>query len=362
MSAPRLGKSTGALLSAGMGLGRTLKAVVVGSALAGSAALSLLSGAAPAVAGDAPPVVVIYSTGHHPQVGLHLVARHPGVRGGVLVSAAQGIQGFPSASVDGRVIAYVLVRKDRHSALSYSTIIRKDGVVVRRVAGTASPLGVLIPTVNEAGTKVVLGGDQGLRVYDVASNRIHPLCPNCPEMTSVTRASLSPDGRKVAIIRKINGTEYVEIRRLDTGRRMAIAEASLLAYSAAWNPASDTVAFSTVSAVDPQTSGEVHTLTVSGVESTTAFVGHGSGSLQEIYLSAAWVNGQVWAVKINYSVTDDPATGQPTGSLRAQVVTAADWTATPIAVGEPLYDGPQFWRLELLGFVGWASALPAPAH
>jgi hypothetical protein len=72
-----------------------------------------------------------------------------------------------------------------------------------------------------------------------------------------------------------------------------------------------------------------------------------------VYLSPTWINNAVWAIRL--------AVGTE-GYLAAHVVTAKNWNSAPRALGKPLYAGDEFWRLELLVWVGWSAALPTTAR
>jgi hypothetical protein len=72
-----------------------------------------------------------------------------------------------------------------------------------------------------------------------------------------------------------------------------------------------------------------------------------------MYVSPTWINNAVWAIRL--------AIGSEV-TLTARVVTAKNWNSAPRMFGKSLYSGNEFWRVELLAFVGWSAALPTPAR
>lgn len=326
--------------------------ILLGIGVAALAAAVLPTTAATAApAGDVSPPYVIYGVGTL-KTGLPLIARIPGSSQRVVVSESKGFHFLPSASLDGSVVSYITIRNPGQQQ-TWSLVIRKDGVVVER-----QPFGLVggvLPSVSDDGSTVVTGGANGLKAFDVARGRWRPLCPACPELSSSSTASLSPDGRMVAVGRKILGSLYIEIRRISDGRRVAIAStgSSAFAGSPAWNATSDTVAYVYGVNVNQKTVGTIRTLTVTGVDSATKFADTSTATGVHYFTSPKWIDGEVWAIESIIT---------PENALTSQVVTAASWKASPVAVGAPLYQGKQLWRAELLFIAAWTNTAPTAAH
>ena len=315
-------------------------------------ALSLVTGAglamsmqAPASAGDVPPIVGRSGTGTSVQKGIRVIAQIPGTGTSVQVSAKNGVSAAASSSTDGRVVAYISI-PHHGKGKGWVLVIRKDGVLLRHVRIEAS--GVL-PSVTSDGSRVVVLGPQGLRVFDVQRQRWSAVCAACPA-TGITSASMSPDHLKVALA--IHQGD-LEIYRISDGHRLARTPLQATFGNPAWNATSDTVAISgTVSGGD---FFGINTLSTSGVAVETRFKTaiRTGANFQNYYLSPCWMNNAVWAIKLD-SVDNK--------SMSVSVVTAKAWNSAPQTFGAPLYTGKQFWRTEVVGLVGWSAALPTPAH
>lgn|GEM_PF-5799990 len=321
-------------------------------------ALSLVTGAglavsiqAPASAGDIPPIVVIYGTGKSVEKGISLTAQVPGSDTSVQVSAKTGTNLAASSSTDGRVVAYVSLRSSGGNASDLNLMIRKDGVLLRRVSMES----VFLPSVSADGSIVLIAGVNGLKAFDVKRQKWSAFCTGCPT-TSISSASVSPDLRKVAMSHEDIGIQYMEIYRVSDGRRLARTTIQSTFGNPAWNPASDTVAYVDNEPGGGPGAGGIRTLTTSDVVADSKFINSGETSMAGrniMYVSPIWINNAVWAIRL--------AIGSQ-ASLTARVVTAKNWNSAPRMFGKPLYSGNEFWRVELLAFVGWSAALPTPAR
>ena len=321
-------------------------------------ALSLLLGTGLAVsmqtaasAGDIPPIVVIYGIGKSAGKGITLTAQVPGSDTSVQVSAKTRANVAASSSTDGRVVAYLSVSPSKGIAAGWILMIRQDGVLLRHI-----PISnYIIPSVSADGSLVLAAGTNGLKTFDVKRQRWSAFCTGCPT-TNISSAAISPDLRKVAISHKDLGIQYMEIIRISDGRRLARTTIQGSIGNPAWNPASDTVAY-----VDnEQTTGlslrVIKTLTAAGVVANTKFNANNLSAVADRtinYLSPIWINNAVWAIRLTLSTQ---------GYLAARVVTAKNWNSEPRTFGKPLYAGKEFWRIEVLAFVGWSAVLPTPAH
>ena len=319
-------------------------------------ALSLLVGTGLAVsiqtaasAGDVPPIVVMYGTGKSPTKDMTLTAQVPGSGKSVQVSAKTGVNLAASSSTDGRVVAYLSIRRSEGNALGWILMIRQDGVLLRHI-----PIAnTVFPSVSADGSIVLVAGPNGLKAFDVKRQRWSAFCTGCPT-TSVSSAAISPDHRKVAMSHKDLGIGYLEIYRVSDGRRLARTTTEGTFGNPAWNAASNTVAY-----VSTQTTGltlgVIRTLTTSGVVADTKFNSTSASPAGRTinYVSPIWINHAVWAMRLTFSTH---------GYLAARLVTAKNWNSAPRTFGRPLYSGNEFWRIELLGFVGWSAALPTPAR
>ncbi|CAB4934125.1 unannotated protein [freshwater metagenome] len=321
-------------------------------------ALSFVTGAglamsmqAPASAGDVPPIVVIYGAGKSVDKGLTLIAQVPGSDMSVPVSAKTGVNLAASSSTDGRVLVYLSLQNHGKSQQLY-LMIRKDGVLLRHI-----PFGVgaILPSVSADGSIVLAAGPNGLKAFDVKRQRWSAFCTGCPT-TNFSSAAISPDRRKVAMEHKDVGIQYMEIYRVSDGRRLARTTIQNSIGNPAWNAASDTIAYVDNNSFTGLALGGIRTLTTSGVVADTKFISTSKDPMAErmfSYTSPTWINNAVWAIRLAFGSK---------GFLATRVVTAKNWNSAPRAFGGSLYSGNEFWRLEVLGFVGWSAALPTPAH
>jgi hypothetical protein len=152
------------------------------------------------------------------------------------------------------------------------------------------------------------------------------------------------------------GIQYMEIYRVSDGRRLARTTIQSTFGNPAWNPASDTVAYVDNEPGGGLGAGGIRTLTTSGVVADSKFINSGETSMAGrniMYVSPTWINNAVWAIRL--------AIGSEV-TLTARVVTAKNWNSAPRMFGKSLYSGNEFWRVELLAFVGWSAALPTPAR
>ena len=214
---------------------------------------------------------------------------------------------------------------------------------------------VFLPSVSADGSIVLIAGANGLKAFDVKRQKWSAFCTGCPT-TSISSAAVSPDLRKVAMSHKDIGIQYMEIYRVSDGRRLARTTIQSTFGNPAWNPASDTVAYVDNEPGGGLGAGGIRTLTTSGVVADSKFINSGETSMAGrniMYVSPIWINNAVWAIRL--------AIGSQ-ASLTARVVTAKNWNSAPRMFGKPLYSGNEFWRVELLAFVGWSAALPTPAR
>jgi hypothetical protein len=304
-----------------------------------------------ASAGDIPPIVVIYGTGKSVDKGITLTAQVPGSDTSVQASAKTGTNLAASSSTDGRVVAYLSIRTSEGNAAGWILMIRQDGVLLRHIPISNA----IIPSVSADGSIVLIAGANGLKAFDVKRQKWSAFCTGCPT-TNISSAAVSPDLRKVAMSHKDIGIQYMEIYRVSDGRRLARTAIQSSFGNPAWNPASDTVAYVDNEPGGGVGAGGIRTLTTSGVVADTKFINSDETSMAGrsiVYVSPTWINNAVWAIRLAIDIE---------GYLAARVVTAKNWNSTPRMLGKPLYAGDQFWRIELLAFVGWSAALPTPAR
>lgn len=304
-----------------------------------------------ASAGDVPPIVVIYGIGKSAQKGITLTAQVPGSGTSVQVSAKTRANLAASSSTDGRVVAYLSVSPSKGIAAGWILMIRQDGVLLRHI-----PISnYIIPSVSADGSLVLAAGTNGLKTFDVKRQRWSAFCTGCPT-TNMSSAAISPDHRLVAMSHKDLGIQYMEIYRVSDGHRLAQTTINGSFGNPTWNPASDSVAYVDNEPGGGLGAGGIRTLSTSGVVADTKFNANNLSAVTDRtinYLSPIWINNAVWAIRLTLSTH---------GYLAARVVTAKNWNSAPRTFGRPLYSGNEFWRIELLGFVGWSAVLPTPAR
>jgi hypothetical protein len=332
---------------------RTLCTLGVTVALAVPAAIVW---SAPAQAGDVPPPYFLYADAELApggEVTSSIVAQRVGrpadsaypLTGGTVVSYA------PSVSRDGRVLAFARFREPAGES-SGRVVVQVDGRTVLRIKEAAS-----LAAVTPDGSAVTwVDTDGGVRAYRVATGEQVTLCDDCAPGGSY--AALSPDGRKIAlrVAAARSDTDRVVIRRLSDLRALGRSpgDVGLVDPTVAWSPDSRQVAYSIQRFNDDLTLGTaIRTLTTSGTVGRTAFDSlrrQPGDALPPVYVSPAWVNGAVWAIRLDFPES---------GRARVVPVSAATWQDTPVA-GAPLTSVPDGSTAILAGLGSWATSPPVP--
>lgn len=217
---------------------------------------------------------------------------------GDVQTGAGSIVAFPSSSEDGRVVAVV------KTALSADAVgrllILKDGKVVREIEYSDDVLPS--PTVSVDGSRVVFPSSaRRLASLNVASGAITNLCPKCT-FGNVSNGAVSPDGRYVAVLERVNASETQNvIYELKTGRVVARRNSGQGLFGLqkpAWSPDSKMIVFVKLSS----TSYNVISLSVAGIARPTAFnttINQVAGELN-VWTSPVWIRDRFYIAGLEY--------------------------------------------------------------
>lgn len=326
----------------------------VAVAAAAVSALALAAQALPAQAGEVAPPYFVYSDAELPpggQLTSVVIAQRVDrpARAAVPLSGGTVPSYAPSVSRDGRVLAFVRVR-NMNDESSARLIISVDGRTVLRTKDAGSMMAV-----TPDGSAVTwVGPDGSVQMYRVATGDQVTLCDDCAPGGSY--AALSPDGRKLALrVRAgMSGTSRVVIRRLSDLRVLARTDADdqLIDGTIAWRPDSRQVAYSDQRFTkDLKIDYVITTVTTRGEIGRTAFDSRrepaGEGVVT-VYAAPAWVNGAVWAARLDVIAPD---------RVRVVAVTAATWQDTPVA-GATMRVVPTVTAF-ITALGSWATTSPA---
>lgn len=252
----------------------------------------------------------------------------------------------PSVSRDGRVLAFVRLDQSEGQS-SIRLVITVDGRTVLRAKDPLSPMAV-----TPDGSAVTwVSQDGSVQAYRVATGEQVTLCDDCA--ANGTYASLSPDGRKLAVrVRSNDPDGGIVIRRLSDLRVLARTPSDLdpLDPSVTWRPDSRQVAYGDQRQTSAGLVFGIRTLTTGGRVGRTAFDAGSEppvGGVVPVYVSPAWVNGTVWAIRLEFAAAD---------KVRIVPVTAAGWKDTPVA-GTPLRVVRSYTAV-LAAIGSWATTRP----
>jgi Tol biopolymer transport system component len=217
---------------------------------------------------------------------------------GDVQTGAGSIVAFPSSSEDGRVVA--VVKTAPFADTAGRLLILKDGKVVREIEHSVDVLA--LPTVSVDGSRVIFPSSaRQLASLNVATGAITNLCPKCT-FGSVSNGAISPDGRYVAVLEKVNNSETQNvIYDLKTGRVVARRNSGSGIFGMqkpAWSPDSKMIVFVKFSS----TSYNVISLSIAGIARPTAFNTTMSQVAGHLFAmtSPVWIKDRFYVAGLEY--------------------------------------------------------------